>query len=62
TVLMIAAGIIFIPWHIHQMVKEGSLSRKRKVPCPQCGLLYHDHDASHCKACGHVIYQEFEGE
>jgi voltage-gated potassium channel len=37
-------------------------SRKREITCPQCGLIGHDLDASHCKACGHVIYQEYEGE
>ena len=29
--------------------------------CPQCGLLYHDADASHCKACGHVLNIPYEG-
>jgi voltage-gated potassium channel len=24
-------------------------------PCPQCGLLRHDPDAVHCKACGRVL-------
>src|ERR687894_614404 len=24
-------------------------------PCPQCGLLRHDPDAVHCKACGYVL-------
>jgi voltage-gated potassium channel len=30
------------------------------VTCPECGISYHDADAAHCKACGHVIYQEFD--
>ncbi len=28
---------------------------KVRHPCPQCGLLRHDPDAVHCKACGHVL-------
>ncbi|MCP5105548.1 MAG: ion transporter, partial [bacterium] len=59
TVLMILSGIILIPWQVGQIVKEWlSLSAKKRVVCRQCGLKYHDQDASHCKACGHVIYQE----
>ncbi|RKZ82298.1 MAG: hypothetical protein DRQ39_10890 [Gammaproteobacteria bacterium] len=33
----------------------------RNVCGNQCGLRFHDKDASHCKSCGHVIYQEYEG-
>ncbi len=29
--------------------------------CPQCGLLEHDSDASHCKHCGHVLNIPTEG-
>lgn len=62
TVLMILSGIILIPWQVGQIVKEWiSISVKKAVVCPQCGLKYHDRDASHCKACGHVIFQEFDG-
>ena len=28
---------------------------KVRHPCPQCGLLRHDPDAVHCKACGRVL-------
>ena len=28
---------------------------KVRHPCPQCGLLRHDPDAVHCKACGHLL-------
>lgn len=31
-------------------------------PCPQCGLLKHDPDAVHCKACGHLLNIPDEGE
>jgi voltage-gated potassium channel len=62
TVLMILSGIILIPWQVGQIVKEWlGFEAKREVICPQCGLKYHDKDASHCKACGHVIFQEYDG-
>ena len=28
---------------------------KVRFPCPTCGLLRHDPDAVHCKACGQVL-------
>lgn len=28
---------------------------KVRHPCPQCGLVRHEPDAVHCKACGHVL-------
>lgn len=60
TVLMILSGIILIPWQVGQIVKEWLMMKgKKAVTCPQCGLKGHDEDASHCKACGQVIYQEF---
>ncbi|MCR8826704.1 ion transporter [Pseudosulfitobacter koreensis] len=34
---------------------------KVEIPCPRCGLRLHDHDASHCKHCGSVVYIETEG-
>jgi len=61
TVLMILSGIILIPWQVSRLVREWILiAAKQDVTCPQCGLRYHDRDASHCKSCGHVIYQEYE--
>jgi len=63
TVLMIISGIIFIPWEISQIVKEWArMATKKEVICPRCGLRYHDADASHCKSCGHVIFQEYDGD
>lgn len=63
TVLMILSGIILIPWQAGQVVREWiRLSSKREVVCPNCGLKYHDKDASHCKACGHIIFQEYDGD
>lgn len=62
TILMILSGIILIPWQISRIVKEWiHIARKRDIVCPQCGLQYHDDDASHCKSCGHVIYQQYDG-
>ena len=63
TVLMIISGIIFIPWQIGKIVKAWArMATKKLVICPGCGLRYHEEDASHCRSCGHVIFQEHEGE
>ncbi|MGD9032287.1 MAG: ion transporter [Desulfobacteraceae bacterium] len=63
TVLMILSGIILIPWQVSRVVKEWvHMASKKEIICPGCGLRYHDKDASHCKACGHLIYQEYDGE
>jgi voltage-gated potassium channel len=63
TVLMILSGIILIPWQVSRVVKEWiHISTKRDVICKNCGLRYHDKDASHCKSCGHVIFQEYDGD
>jgi len=62
TVLMILSGIILIPWQMSRIVKEWArMATKKEIICPGCGLRYHDEDASHCKSCGHVIYQEYDG-
>jgi voltage-gated potassium channel len=34
---------------------------KVKYPCPECGLQRHEHDAVHCKACGHLLKIPDEG-
>ena len=63
TVLMILSGIIFIPWQVGRIIREWiHFSTKKEVVCPNCGLKYHDQDASHCKSCGHVIFQEYDGD
>ena len=60
---MILSGIILIPWQVGLIVKEWFIMQTKKdVTCSQCGLKDHDEDASHCKACGHVIYQEFSSQ
>lgn len=61
TILMILSGIILIPWQAAHIVKEWMyVSDRKEVLCSKCGLKHHDKDASHCKSCGHVIYQEHE--
>jgi voltage-gated potassium channel len=62
TVAAILAGVILVPWQASKIVREWSTRDRVDVTCPNCGLSAHDRDASHCKACGHVIYQEYEGD
>jgi len=63
TVLMILSGIILIPWQVSRIAKEWiHIAKKIDVVCPGCGLRYHDENASHCKSCGHIIYQEYDGD
>lgn len=62
TVMMILSGIVLIPWQASLIVKEWlRIAHKKEIICPDCGLRYHDLDASHCKSCGHIIYQEYDG-
>jgi voltage-gated potassium channel len=60
TVGSILAAIIVIPRQASKIVREWATREQVNVTCPDCGLSSHDPDASHCKACGHVIYQEIE--
>ncbi|MFC7196087.1 ion transporter [Halosimplex aquaticum] len=60
TVLSILGAIILIPWQAGKIVRAWTSDDEVPVTCPQCGLTGHDPDASHCKACGHVIYQEYD--
>ena len=63
TLLMIITGAVLIPVQVTGLAKSMLLAtRKRQVECTHCGLLYHDPDASHCKACGNLIYQETDGD
>lgn len=61
TTIMIISGIILIPWQAGQIIKEWGKSTKRHSICNKCGLKYHDFDATYCKACGNLIYQEYDG-
>jgi voltage-gated potassium channel len=60
TVAAILAAIIVIPRQASRIVREWTTADRRDVTCPACGLVGHDADASHCKACGAVIYQEYD--
>lgn len=63
TVLMILSGIVFIPWQAGQIVISWvRINKKRNCTCTHCGLRYHDRDATHCKHCGSIIYQEVDGQ
>jgi voltage-gated potassium channel len=63
TILMICSGIILIPWQVSRIAKEWiHIASKKEIVCHRCGLRYHDPDASHCKSCGRVIYQEYDGD
>lgn len=61
TVIMILGGAILVPYQAGKLVKVllSETSGKNQVTCPKCGYIGHDYDASHCKACGAVIYQEY---
>lgn len=60
TVLAILAAVILVPRQASRIVRAWTRQETVDATCPQCGLSAHDPDASHCKACGHVIYQEFD--
>jgi voltage-gated potassium channel len=62
TVIMIMSGIGIIPWQAGQIVVSFMrINHKVEVTCKSCGLKYHEKDASHCKHCGAIIYQEIDG-
>ena len=60
TVGSILAAILVIPRQASRILREWTTRELVNVTCPDCGLSYHDPDASHCKACGAVIYQEYD--
>ncbi|MDG2990440.1 ion transporter [Candidatus Synechococcus calcipolaris G9] len=56
TVSMIFTGIALIPWQIGDLIKQlVKTTRQVESPCPNCGLLFHDPDAYHCKRCGTLL-------
>ncbi len=59
---LLAVGIMIFGAALFLRLAQ-AIFRPNKVRhrCPQCGLLYHDADASHCKACGHVLNIPYEG-
>jgi len=64
TVIMILSGAILIPWQAGKLVRMLIIddASKNDITCSKCGLVGHDHDASHCKACGNVIFQKYDGD
>lgn len=60
TVGAILAALLVIPRQASHIVREWTTRERVNVTCPNCGLSSHEHDASHCKACGHVIYHAAE--
>jgi len=56
TILMIAAGIVFIPWQVKNLIAHFMMSREKAAcRCTKCGLEYHERDAKFCKKCGAPI-------
>ena len=62
TVSAILMGIILLPWEASRIVRAWTADGTVDVTCPECGLTGHDPDASHCKACGNVIYQQIQAK
>ena len=53
TVLIIFAGLIFLPWQIKDFIEQMLLDHdKRRIECPQCTLTPHEPDARYCRRCG----------
>ncbi|MFD1589133.1 ion transporter [Halorientalis brevis] len=62
TVSAILMGIILLPWEASRIIRAWTDDGTVDVTCPECGLTGHDPDASHCKACGNVIYQQIKSK
>ncbi|MDX1745924.1 MAG: potassium channel family protein, partial [Halobacteriales archaeon] len=62
TVAAILIGIVLIPYQASKIIRTWTTSDKIQVTCPNCGLTGHDPDASHCKDCGNVIYQQINAD
>jgi voltage-gated potassium channel len=52
TILMIAAGIVFIPWQVKDLIAHFVTTQKNNIDDAPCALDYHDSDAKFCKQCG----------
>ncbi|QXM24823.1 potassium channel family protein [Elioraea tepida] len=55
-VIMIAGVTLFL-----RLAQALFRPRKVRFPCPSCGLMRHDPDAVHCKACGALLNIPDEG-
>lgn len=64
TAIMIMSGAILIPWQAGKLIRMLIMddASKNEITCSKCGLVGHDHDASHCKACGNIIFQKYDGD
>ncbi len=63
TVVMILGGAVLVPFQAGKLVRILLADRsKNDVVCVECGLIGHDKDASHCKSCGAIVYQEYSGD
>jgi voltage-gated potassium channel len=59
TIAMIISGIIIIPFEAARIFRTWmSVSDRKVLICPNCGLDRHDRDAKHCKICGQDLYRE----
>jgi voltage-gated potassium channel len=53
TVMMILTGIALIPTQVSSLIRQlVKVSQPQHLPCPSCGLTFHDDDAQFCKRCG----------
>ncbi len=56
TVLMILTGVTLIPWQVGDLVRRlVNPDTQVEMPCPTCGLRFHDPDADFCKRCGTAL-------
>ncbi len=56
TVLIIFAGLIFLPWQIKDFIEQMLLDHdKLRIECPQCTLTPHEPDARYCRRCGAAL-------
>jgi voltage-gated potassium channel len=52
-IILIGYSIIAVPTGIFTAELAASMrSRRKHVPCPHCGQIDHETDASHCRLCG----------
>lgn len=53
TVLMITAGVIFIPYHLGMIARQYLFTPGHSsTTCPSCGVHGHQKDAGYCRRCG----------
>lgn len=56
TILMIAAGVVLIPYHIGQLARHMFFAESRRHSiCAGCGLSSHERDADYCRRCGAAL-------